>query len=229
MFEAKVRGRRRGHRHRPEDPLHHQGRPGRGRSPAISSPAATAAMACAGRRSRKAASARTISASTRPAGSASWSRRRHPRDELIYAHHERGFALVSTRSPSVQRMYFQCDPDRQGRPLVGRPDLGRAAAARVGRRLPPQGGRDLPERASFRCAASSASRCSTAGCSSPAMRPTRCRRPAPRASISPPPTPMCSPGRSARTTPPSSTRSAGCLHRDRPAARLAGASSSPGG
>jgi p-hydroxybenzoate 3-monooxygenase len=31
-------------------------------------------------------------------------------DELIYTHHERGFALVSTRSPDVQRMYFQCDP-----------------------------------------------------------------------------------------------------------------------
>lgn len=31
-------------------------------------------------------------------------------DELIYARHERGFALVSTRSPDVQRMYFQCDP-----------------------------------------------------------------------------------------------------------------------
>ena len=31
-------------------------------------------------------------------------------DELIYAQHERGFALVSTRSPTVQRMYFQCDP-----------------------------------------------------------------------------------------------------------------------
>jgi p-hydroxybenzoate 3-monooxygenase len=32
-------------------------------------------------------------------------------DELIYAHSERGFALISTRSPSVQRLYFQCDPD----------------------------------------------------------------------------------------------------------------------
>lgn len=31
-------------------------------------------------------------------------------DELIYAHHERGFALVSTRSPTVQRLYFQVDP-----------------------------------------------------------------------------------------------------------------------
>ena len=32
-------------------------------------------------------------------------------DELIYTHHERGFALISTRSPTVQRMYFQVDPD----------------------------------------------------------------------------------------------------------------------
>lgn len=31
-------------------------------------------------------------------------------DELIYAQHERGFALVSTRSPTVQRLYFQCAP-----------------------------------------------------------------------------------------------------------------------
>jgi p-hydroxybenzoate 3-monooxygenase len=31
-------------------------------------------------------------------------------EELIYARHERGFALVSTRSNHVQRMYFQCDP-----------------------------------------------------------------------------------------------------------------------
>ena len=30
--------------------------------------------------------------------------------ELIYAHHERGFSLVSTRSHDVQRLYFQCDP-----------------------------------------------------------------------------------------------------------------------
>jgi len=30
--------------------------------------------------------------------------------ELIYALHERGFALVSTRSPEVQRMYLQVDP-----------------------------------------------------------------------------------------------------------------------
>ncbi len=30
--------------------------------------------------------------------------------ELIYALHDRGFALVSTRSPTLQRLYFQCDP-----------------------------------------------------------------------------------------------------------------------
>jgi p-hydroxybenzoate 3-monooxygenase len=31
-------------------------------------------------------------------------------EELIYTLHQRGFALVSTRSPDVQRLYFQCDP-----------------------------------------------------------------------------------------------------------------------
>ena len=30
--------------------------------------------------------------------------------ELIYVNHPRGFSLISTRSPGVQRMYFQCDP-----------------------------------------------------------------------------------------------------------------------
>ena len=32
-------------------------------------------------------------------------------EELIYCLHDRGFALVSTRSPEVQRLYFQCDPN----------------------------------------------------------------------------------------------------------------------
>jgi p-hydroxybenzoate 3-monooxygenase len=32
-------------------------------------------------------------------------------EELIYTLHERGFSLVSTRSPEIQRLYFQCDPD----------------------------------------------------------------------------------------------------------------------
>ena len=33
--------------------------------------------------------------------------------EIVYTYHERGFALVSTRSPTVQRLYFQCDPDEE--------------------------------------------------------------------------------------------------------------------
>jgi p-hydroxybenzoate 3-monooxygenase len=37
-------------------------------------------------------------------------------DELVYALHERGFALFSMRSPSVTRLYLQCAPDE---------DLGR--------------------------------------------------------------------------------------------------------
>jgi p-hydroxybenzoate 3-monooxygenase len=32
-------------------------------------------------------------------------------DELVYAHHARGFALLSLRSPTRSRMYIQCAPD----------------------------------------------------------------------------------------------------------------------
>lgn len=32
-------------------------------------------------------------------------------DELIYASHERGFALLSTRTPEIQRYYLQVDPN----------------------------------------------------------------------------------------------------------------------
>ena len=31
--------------------------------------------------------------------------------ELVYAHNERGFALLSMRSPTLSRLYVQCDPD----------------------------------------------------------------------------------------------------------------------
>ena len=34
-------------------------------------------------------------------------------EELVYAYHERGFALVSTRSPQIQRLYLQCNPHDQ--------------------------------------------------------------------------------------------------------------------
>ena len=32
-------------------------------------------------------------------------------DELIYSHHDRGFALLSLRSPELSRLYIQCRPD----------------------------------------------------------------------------------------------------------------------
>jgi p-hydroxybenzoate 3-monooxygenase len=32
-------------------------------------------------------------------------------DELVYAHHERGFALLSMRTPELSRLYLQCRPD----------------------------------------------------------------------------------------------------------------------
>jgi p-hydroxybenzoate 3-monooxygenase len=32
-------------------------------------------------------------------------------EELIYAYHERGFALHSMRSPAITRLYLQCEPD----------------------------------------------------------------------------------------------------------------------
>ena len=32
-------------------------------------------------------------------------------DELVYSHHERGFALLSLRNPELSRLYIQCRPD----------------------------------------------------------------------------------------------------------------------
>ena len=32
-------------------------------------------------------------------------------DELVYASHEQGFALLSMRTPEISRLYLQCDPD----------------------------------------------------------------------------------------------------------------------
>jgi p-hydroxybenzoate 3-monooxygenase len=40
-------------------------------------------------------------------------------DELIYAHHERGFALHSLRSPSISRLYLQVEPTED---IEGWPD-----------------------------------------------------------------------------------------------------------
>lgn len=58
---------------------------------------------------------------------------RSPSEELIYCHHERGFALFSMRSPQITRLYIQCDPreeianwpdDRIWRELETRLDSG---------------------------------------------------------------------------------------------------------
>lgn len=32
-------------------------------------------------------------------------------EELVYAHHQRGFALLSMRTPRLSRLYLQCEPD----------------------------------------------------------------------------------------------------------------------
>ena len=40
-------------------------------------------------------------------------------EELIYANHERGFALMSMRTPAISRLYLQCRPDED---LAGWPD-----------------------------------------------------------------------------------------------------------
>jgi p-hydroxybenzoate 3-monooxygenase len=34
-------------------------------------------------------------------------------DELVYCYHERGFALLSMRSPALSRLYLQCAPDEE--------------------------------------------------------------------------------------------------------------------
>ena len=47
-------------------------------------------------------------------------------EELIYAHHERGFALASLRSLQVTRMYLQCEPDEDAVEVVRRGHLGGA-------------------------------------------------------------------------------------------------------
>ena len=48
------------------------------------------------------------------------------RDDLIYAHHERGFALYSMRSPQITRLYLQVTPDE---------DLGAWSTARIWQEL----------------------------------------------------------------------------------------------
>ena len=69
-----------------------------------------ASMASAGHRFRPACCV-CSSATIRSAGWASWPRRRHPTEENVYVSHERGFALLAMRSPTLSRLYLQCAPD----------------------------------------------------------------------------------------------------------------------
>jgi p-hydroxybenzoate 3-monooxygenase len=61
-----------------------------------------------------------------------------PSHELIYAHHERGFALYSMRNPALSRLYLQCAPDED---LSAWPDDRIWSELRA--RLGPCGGAEL--------------------------------------------------------------------------------------
>ena len=104
-------------------------------------------------------------------------------DELIYAHSERGFALLSMRSPTLSRLYRPMRAGRRHRRLAGRARLGGTAAPHRARRrrVPRARGAGPAEGhhadAELRRRADAAS----AGSTSPATPPTSCRRPAPRA------------------------------------------------
>ena len=52
-----------------------------------------------------------------------------PLVEMTYANHERGFALASRRSPQIARLYVQCTPDEDHRPVARCAHLGRTAPA----------------------------------------------------------------------------------------------------
>ncbi len=138
--------------------------------------------------------------------------------ELIYNHSERGFALISQRTQTLQRMYFQCDADTD-------PDdwsddrIWDELQARVGANgVSLKEGPSPPGRC-CRSARSSRSRCVTDSWCSPAMPVTRCHRPAPRDSTWRSPTPRhwrdtsrisCAAGTTTRSTTTRRPRSAGC-------------------
>jgi p-hydroxybenzoate 3-monooxygenase len=97
--------------------------------------------------------------------------------ELIYAHHDRGFALLSMRSATLSRLYVQCDPMTIlpiGRTIA----FGMSCSAAPNCATAASGYRKdrSCRKGSHRCGASSSSPCSTAGSFSPAMPPISCRR-----------------------------------------------------
>ena len=101
-----------------------------------------------------------------------------PEDELIYAYHDRGFALYTMRSPTLARLYLQCAPDDESR--TGRtPASGRSCMrALAGRGRWPKA--PCCRKASPPCAASWSNRCNMAGFFSPGTPRTSSPRRAPR-------------------------------------------------
>ena len=93
----------------------------RKRSHAILSPAATGSTASAVRRSRKCR--RCSTANIRSAGSALLRNAKPVDDELIYAYHERGFALFSMRSDHGRALLSAMRAQRGREDMVGRSDL----------------------------------------------------------------------------------------------------------
>ena len=167
-------------------------------------------------------------ASTRSAGSGILAAVAPSSDELVYAHHERGFALLSLRSPELSRLYVQCRPDEDIARVAGRAHLGGAAAAARPRRLDagrgpgPREGRD--RHAQLRRRADAATGASTW----PATPRTSSRRPARRASTSRSPTCGCWPRRSRAGYETGSTRCSTPTPR-RACAASGAPSTSPGG
>ena len=55
--------------------------------------------------------ARSTAHATRSPGWGSSPKAAPTQDELVYAHHDRGFALYSMRCPEITRLYLQVPPD----------------------------------------------------------------------------------------------------------------------
>jgi len=105
------------------------------------------------------------------------SKRRPSAHELIYARHDRGFALISTRSTNVQRMYFQCDPKDSVDAWSGRPHLVRTPRTRDtldGWQITKA---EFSRKTLSACGSFVSRRCKPASCSSPATPRTFVRPP----------------------------------------------------
>ena len=102
--------------------------------------------------------------------------------ELVYAHHQRGFALCSMRSATRSRYYIQCSMDERVEDWSDDrfyDELSLRVNPAVAGVL--QRGPSI-EKSIARCAPLSPSHCVSGPCSWQVTRPTSCHRPEPRAS-----------------------------------------------